>query len=184
MLKQIESTLIKEEFQCSIIQATEENPEDHLLVFLGLDAKEREQLLIITAKQQEVEKKDLPAVSEPTDFFIVQFYYTFPFLVKEIATSQVSGFTLFINQMVDFPGFEFNELENRLYYRYVWITKTSGFDPQLIMSIIGIISLFLELFSATFERLAENEITFNQLLEEMVHLAENSPDVDTDKDIS
>ncbi|MBA3723227.1 MAG: hypothetical protein H0W88_12615 [Parachlamydiaceae bacterium] len=171
MLKQIQIILDQEKFECSLINATEESPQDHLIIFLGTDGKNREKILEITAQEQILNPEKKPSART---YYRIQFKYLFPFQVKDEAFNQVAGLVLFLNQQVDFPGLELNELENMISYRYVWLTKGGSVDSMLVLSIIGIIRLLLELFSESLERLAEGQATFNELLEEIIQMAQGA----------
>lgn len=169
MLKQIQQYLEKEKFECSRVGVTEQIPFDRLLVFLGLDGKKREQILEITAQEQIFNESGDKKGHVPV-YYRLQFHYLFPFAIQDLALNQVGSLILFLNQMSDFPGLELNELENQISYRYIWLAKDSGVDESLILSIIGIIKLTLELFTNSLERLAQGEVSFNDLLKEVVEL--------------
>lgn len=172
MLKKIQSFLEQEKFECSILQATDELPYDRLLIFLGLDSQKREQILEITAQEQVFKPEADAKKGQPHGYYRIQFQYLYPFAVEDTALNQVGSLILFLNQMSDFPGLELNELENQVSYRYIWLTKASGIDAPLILSIVGIIKLTLELFTASIERLAEGKATFNELLKEVIEIAQ------------
>jgi hypothetical protein len=168
MLKQIQAMLDQAQFECSIVKAGSEFPQDRLLVFLGVDGKRRERILEITSQEQVVNSEH----KSPTkNYFRIQFQYIFPFLTQDLAINQVASLVLFLNHQVDFPGLELDELEGRISYRYVWLTKGNAVDDQLILSLLGIIRLLLDLFAESLERLAEGQATFNELLEEIIQMA-------------
>lgn len=176
MLKEIQAILEKEQFESAFMEENNEIPLSRVLVFLGVDSKKRERIVEITAKEQVLQDKK-PSTNKgaenPTYFFI-QYEYSFPFTVDDLALSQVSSLLLFLNQLSDFPGFELNELDNEVYFRYVWIVKKSGVDSKLVASIIGNILLHIELFSLSIERLAKGEVTFNDLLKDVLKMTQQA----------
>lgn len=174
MLKQIQGILEKEKFECSIIQATEKHPQDRLLIFLGLDAKKREQILEITAQQQVFQPDTSTDTSSSKGYFRIQFQHLFPFSVDDMALNQVGSLILFLNHMSDFPGLDLDELDSQVSYRYVWLAKATGIDAPLVISLVGNVKLTLELFAPSLERLASGETTFNALLQEVIQIAKSS----------
>lgn len=162
MLKQIQDILEQHTMNCSFRSIKDPSPVEQLLVFLGKDFKEREQILEILSEEQPLGK--------PHEYYRIQFYFKFPFQVQDQAFSQVASLLHFINQLLDFPGLNLDELHNEISYRYVWLTKINKIDSKLIMSIIGIILFILELFTQPIERVALGTITFNDLLQELVDL--------------
>lgn len=172
-LKQIQTILEKEEFTCSLFSADEYIPRDRLLVFLGLDLKKREQLLEVSAAQQPIASEyALPqGVSLP---FRIQFRVELPFKIEDLALNQVASLVLFLNQFTELPGFELDELNGKAIYRYVWIINPEVITATMIMSIMGSIMLNLNLFSETIESLAEGKISFNDLLSQIVEIANRS----------
>lgn len=173
VLENIKSILEKEEFTCSISSATAEIPVERLTVFLGLDVKKRERILEIMALQQQA----LPEFSSPkkdTLPYRLHFRVPLPFKIKDLNMNQVASLLLFLNQFIDLPGFELDELNGQVIYRYVWIIKPDVIDAPLIMSIMGSVLLNLSLFSETIESLASGEMTFTELLAQIIQLIEHS----------
>lgn len=172
ILNEIKQILEKEEFACTDIPANEQFPFGQLLVFLGLDSKKRERILEITAIQQQIAPEfNLPHASSLP--FRIQFRIALPFKIQDIALTQVASLILFLNQFIDLPGFEFNELEGQVTYRYVWIVQPSLIDSTLIMSILGALMLNLGLFSETIESLADGKISFNDLLAQIIKMGDH-----------
>jgi hypothetical protein len=173
ILENIKKILEKEEFECILASPTEQFPINRLLIFLGVDAKERERMLEIIASQQQVSPEfSLPKVV--THPYRLQFRVQLPFKVQDIALNQVASLLLFLNQFIDLPGFELNELEGQVLYRYVWIMQPSLIDEILIMSIIGAIMLNLGMFSDTIESLTDGKMSFNELLVQIISIANPS----------
>lgn len=169
ILESIKKILDSEKFECTLIPAKEAFPLDRLLVFLALDAKKRERSLEIFAIQQQLSPEYLLPKGAAIPFRL-QFRSKLPFKVEDRALSQVGSLLLFVNQLIDLPSFELNELEGEVLYRYVWMMEESSITPTLVMSLFGSIMLNLGLFAGTIESLAEGKITFNELLAQLVKL--------------
>lgn len=172
LLKQFEKTLNDEEFDCSLVDPSEEVPYERLLIFLGMDEKERERILEVTALKQElVQGMDLIESDEP-DFFRVQLQIGFPFKIKPNCCAQVGSLVCYLNRLIELPGFEMNEIDLQVSYRYVLMYGEGKFNKKLFISLVGIIMLFIELFENTIERVSSGEITFNEILEQIVQIAQ------------
>jgi len=152
-LEGIKKILDSEEFTCCLSPATEKIPLENLKVFLGIDAKGRERILDVSTSEQQVTPQFLlPDVPIP---FCIQFRTQLPFKVKNSALNEVASLLLFLNQRIGLPGFELNELDCEVIYRYVWVIHPSVIDRALILSIVGMLMLNLSLFVEIVESLAE-----------------------------
>lgn len=169
-LKNFQEMLKTEEYDCVLIERTEENPYDRLLVFLGLDEKDREKILEITALKQElIPGAGLSGEKEPA-FFRVQFQVGFPFSMLPESSTQVSSLVCYLNRLIELPGFEMNEIDLQLFYRYVLLYGEEKFNKKLFASIVGMIMLTTELFGSTLEKLSSGEMTFNAILEQIIEI--------------
>ncbi len=159
-LEKIQALIEEEELDCVFLEADEVVAYPRLLVYMGEDYRHRERALEISAQEQYMPDKS------HSGYLRVQFRLVFPFPVHNMAAQDVGSLMLFINQMIDLPGFELHEVEDKASYRYVLMTAPHGLNSTLIASIMGVIMVFLDLFTETIERLAEGKSTFNDLLEE------------------
>jgi hypothetical protein len=173
MLKQIYDYLIKANLDASLEAKSQALPYDRLLVFLGADYKNRERILEITSQDQQLNQNLADSSAIKDSYYRIQFHIPLAFKVQDLAIGQVSSLLLFLNQMLDFPGLELNELENQVSYRYILLAKDKGIDELLINSLIGIVLLILDLFTETIEYLAQGKSTFNELLEEIIKIADH-----------
>jgi hypothetical protein len=173
ILKEIQKILEKDEFDCSFFPADENAPLDRLLIFLGLDDRKRERLLEIMAAEQQIPPEFIlsPARHPP---YRIQFRIQLPFKVQDASLNQVASLLLFLDQFIDLPGFELDELNGQVSYRYVWVITSHAIEESLIMSIMGAIMLNLSLFSETIESLADGKMSFNELLSQIVKIADSA----------
>ncbi|BBI17717.1 hypothetical protein [Neochlamydia sp. S13] len=168
-LKQFQQALMDEKFDCSYIEATDQTFYPRLLLFLGVDDKEREKILEVTAIKQEL-MQGLDSSDNP--FYRIQFHAVFPFNIHPQASTQVSSLICYLNRLIELPGFEMDEINLTLNYRYILLYGERDFNKNLYFSIVGLIMLTLELFNSTLERVARGETTFNQILEEIIKIAQ------------
>lgn len=169
MLHKFKEIYDEENYPCNLMEATEEQPEEQLLVYVGTDYKQREQILQITSQKQILgeERSGTPM----NEYFRIQFKFLYPFSTDTLVLSQVASLLHFLNKQADFPGFELDELDNQVLFRYVWLVKDSGFDRLVAMSLTGIITLLVTMFGEAIERVATGKSTFDDLLREVTDTA-------------
>lgn len=171
VLKSIQEILEKDNFVCSILPQTESAPLEMLLVSAGLDPNQKEKVINITAIPQQLESSTAsPALTER--YFRIQFSTPLPFEALPSSLHETASLILFLNQLLDWPGFELNELTNKVSYRYAWLTKESNVDAYQILTIIGSLLLSIEMFGETIEQIASGRSTFNELLAGIVDFGE------------
>lgn len=172
ILKNMQAVLDQANFTCSIFPASESSPLEQLVVFAGLDQKEREKVIEIVAREQQFDPNMLKEQLND-HYYRIQFTAKLPFEVEPLALNQTGSVILFLNQLMDWPGFELNELTNQVSYRYNWLMKESALDSRLLMTIVGSILLNLDMFSDTIEQIASGHSTFNELLESIVKFGQH-----------
>jgi len=167
ILQQMKKDLLAERYDCSLELANEKIPNDQLIVFLGNDSSDREKILLVTAVEQVMQGEE----SKPSEpYHLVHFHVVFPFTIAPLAASQTGSTILFINRLLELPGFEMGEIEEKVSYRYALFMHGKQVDKLLLFSIIGNIMMTLDLFSGIIESVATGQKTFNDLLEEMLTL--------------
>lgn len=171
-LMQFQKILNDEEYDCSIVEATDIAPYERLLVFLGLDEQERERILEVTVLKQELMKGMELQKSAGPDFFRIQFLVNLPVNIQPDACAQVGSLVCYLNRLIELPGFEMDEIDLKVIYRYVLMYGEEKFNKKLFISLVGFIMLTVELFASTLERVAKGETTFNALLEEIIAIAQ------------
>jgi hypothetical protein len=169
ILKHIEALLTKEELDAVFIEADEESSQERLLVFIGNDAKGREQILEITAQDQELGQSISDKIRETAPALArVQFQVKLPFQLTERSAKEVASLICYLNRHMELPGMEMDEITNLLYYRHVLMSTHEDLNKMLIVSIIGVIMYLLNVFSDLIESVASGALTFNNVLEQVV----------------
>ncbi len=174
ILNKLETILVQEDYDCAIEPATDEFPMPQLLVHLGLDSKERERTLMIITDEPEPEtglNGKEHATIQPIS--TIQFTVPLPFNFTDDTHHDVLSIVCFINSMVELPGFEIEEMEDSVHFRYVLITQINSITPVLINSVISAITLLLDLFSDLLEKVALGEATFEELVQTLLEIAAN-----------
>lgn len=171
-LQQIASMLSSEKVDCSIVGSTEDHGAvPHLSVFLGKDYQDRERILSINAQEQVLAGLPNKPDQKRSQYIRVQFQVALPFQVKENAVFEVASLLHLINHTVELPGFELDELNNKVFYRYVLLSTSPDTNPTLYISILGLIMMLLDLFTESIEKLATGQGSFNDLLKQILEIS-------------
>lgn len=169
ILKHLEGLLNAEGMDASLISSDDESPQDRILVFLGNDQQGREQILEITAQDQELGQSLKGEISQDEPHLArVQFQVLLPFQLKAAASKDVAGLLCYLNRQMELPGLEMNEVDDSLFYRHVLLTTHENLNKTLVVSIVGIIMFILKLYSELIEKVASGKMTFNNVLEKVV----------------
>jgi len=171
ILNKFRNVFEKEEFGTRLMEASEEMPLSCLIVELGPDTKERERFCSVTAFEQEL-GQSLEKEAEGAPLLNVIFEAELPFEVKPAFAKELGSLLHFINRQLPLPGFELDEVENLIYYRYSLFAAESGIDARALMSILGLMLLFLDLYTHPVEQVASGAKSFNELMEEVVAISE------------
>lgn len=168
-LNRFQSYLDSGELDSTVLSGNEDVPHDRLLIYGGQDYQQRERIIEVTTQIQQL-GQNLGGSSQD-EYVRVQFQVTLPFKVEELAARDLSSLLLFLNKLIELPGWEFSELEDRIDYRYVLLTKQDGIDENLFNGIIGLILLITQLFTEIIEQVASGKRSFNNLIEEVIKIA-------------
>lgn len=164
LLKAIEKMAHKEKLDVSLFESSEKIPYDVLTVFLGTDAKSRPFVLNITSQKQVIDPK------KDSGIFRIPMQIKLPFKIADFSLSQTSNLVSLLNHFLDLPGFEVNEVENEVSYRYVLLADKAGINESLIIGIIGMIKFILDTHAQAIESVATGEITYDELLEKALNI--------------
>lgn len=178
LLAQLQQFLVEEQMECTLEQANDELPFDRLLVDLGSDEQGRGRILEITAQEQlltdEIPQKIAKGI-KGFGYHRLQFKAYFPFTYEDNALQDLSSAILFINKMMELPGLELSEFDNRVSYRFVTLTSLDNMSKPLFFSILGNAMLILDGFSSSIDSIARGQLTFNQLLQQVVEAGKQLP---------
>ncbi len=170
LLKPIYQILKTEKFACEIETDKKAPPFGRVLVVLGQDHLDRERILEITTQLQDLGEslKDPPELPQYTR---IQFEVPLPLDFNDHTAAEIASLIAFLNRLLELPGFEIDEINSGIYYRYVLLTKDHPLEKDLILGLVSIITSMCEMFSNTLEKVSEGKCTFNELVE---HLLQNS----------
>ena len=96
LLKNIEKILKEEEFDCLLLEESEDVPKGGVVLLLGEDKKGRSRSITITAQEQELGEM---FQEKPSVFIALQFEFVFPFSIKSTAIHEMSSLFHFLNKI-------------------------------------------------------------------------------------
>lgn len=163
-LNNIKKILDENDLDCDVVKISDEDFDTRLLVFLNLDNKDRPRSLEITLLNQDL---------LPENFCNLQFMVILPICSEDHTVADTARAISFINRNIALPGFEFDEIEGHILYRYVVLTDTTTtINENYILGIIGNIMSSLDIFGDTIDKITSGEKTFNEMLEEALNIVE------------
>jgi len=163
-LLETETFFRKEGFDLHLEKSSDEFPFGCLLVNLGEDKQERERMLVITSEEQVLDD------SKEARFIRVQLQFSLPFQFQLDARGELYSLLFFLNRSLDLPGFEVDELNDRVVFSYVWFGKNEPMDEMLLWGIFGQILMIADGYSDVIEDVATGKKTFVNVLEEIHEL--------------
>lgn len=168
-LDSIKEFLEKETITCSLKNGGKELPIDYLVIDMGVDEKGRPQLIEIFAVQKDIPETE--GVKEQTkgnkqNFLNIQYFL--PFKFRGEAVNDISRFLLLINKTLEFTGFGMSEVDRLVYFRHDLFCERSKVNTELLKGLLGYLLLMVDSFSPTIEKLALQETTFLQVINQAI----------------
>lgn len=163
-LKSLEAFLNKEGYRSLFLESTEESVYPKLALFVGVDSRERERMVEITMKDQ-IEMNARSHKPESGHYCTLHFQFTFPFRANDLTLIDTARLVAFLNRNFEMPGLEYDEISGTLLYRHSMLLNKNNVDMESLTITIGMIMLFVELFSDPIEQVALGKMTTNEILE-------------------
>ena len=158
-----------------IIEASNVIPFETLFVYLGDEANQEDPTILqIRIAKQEIESTDLELNDKPNPYGYYHIQFTLPINahIEESGMSEVGRLILLVNRVCHLPGFEFDEVNKVLYYRYTMLIAGNEIDPYILISIVGTILLFVTTFSDYLKNLANGTAHFKDIVEDFKKIQE------------
>lgn len=150
----------------------ENYPFDRLKLVFGQDYKERPIIIHLTAFEQSQLKQLKQMIASEASFDRLQIIYEFPFSLEEKQGDNIANLILFINTLLDIPGFEVDLFHKRIRFRTVQVYGKQELDVQSLLGIIGTIFLYLETYMSTIENVNSSKTTFLEVLQQVLEISE------------
>jgi hypothetical protein len=169
ILAYIQELLDEKDQPSTLMEPTTVAPYEHLLVACSHDDDDRADILQITAHPQFFEGA-FTKENVPDTYHLLQMQFILPLEVPAENFNQVSSALHFFNSLLHCPGFELDELNDRVIYRYVWFIKRRGIDSFLLMQVIGNMQLCFRMFNPYIKEIAEGKYKLEDILEQVAKL--------------
>lgn len=168
-IKHINETLKTEGFDSFIVEPSEQAPWYTILLYMGYDAKNRERIVEIRIKEQELGQSFAQNTTNLFNYYYMSFTLKLPFECKDEYLYDLGSAIIWLNRTLDIPGFELNEVDSKISYRAVHLTS-ENFDKQILLSLCGLITLYVSLYADMLENICVGRKTFTETLEEILEL--------------
>lgn len=162
-LTQLNTYLTENGLVCKLALPEGDMKQSYLLIYLGKDGKERDQVLqlnfLLMPTPEEVGVKSFPFGPEA----FLQFVCVLPFKVAKKNAGEVLRFFAQLNASIEIPGFGYNEVLEQVHFRYVHYSYHTQIDKGLLFSLIVYVRSVIDLFGGWAEDIAKGELTVEQV---------------------
>ena len=104
-------------------------------------------------------------------YYLLQFQFVMPLEVPAENFNQVSSSLHFFNRLLHCPGFELDEVSDRVIYRYAWFIKQSAIDLDLIKIVLENIQLCFKMFNPYVKEIAAGKYALEDILKQVIELS-------------
>lgn len=148
-----------------------------LLIYLGKNQNKNEQFVELQIVEQQLPSNVQNNVSFDSgpSYFSLQFQSVLPFEVYPLASSDLALAINFINANLELPGFEYDEANSIVRFRYIHFTNEAISETIIkssVIGILGVIMMTLDLFSELLEKVAHGEMSYLKILEEILETSQ------------
>ncbi len=171
ILSYVQELLDEKEQPSTLMETSEDFPYERLLVACGSSSDGQEEILEITAHPQHFE--GVFTQEKLSDaYYLLQFQFGVPIEIPPENVNQVSNTLHFFNRLLHCPGFELDEISDKVIYRYVWFIKKKGIDAFLLMQVIGNLQLCFKMFSPYIKEIAQGKYKLEDILKKVLDLTQ------------
>ncbi len=149
MLQKIEKILESSGYMIMKSDETEASSLQYLSVLLPPDEKDRSRYLTVKTEEQSL-STPLESENKHTETF-VQLLSVLPFKISEGSAWEVLRATNFFNSALPTPGFILDEGAGQVFFRYTFLKPDEELQQATILSLIGMILLWIDSASPTIE---------------------------------
>jgi hypothetical protein len=128
-------------------------PERTLVVIMGGDDDGRGYVLHLVVLKGDPEQKEIL----PSENLFIHLFIPFPFRSEEASSRDVGSLLHYLNRMLDLPGLGIDELENLIFYKYVFKCRKGTFELDEIVDSVRMMAIRMEILSSTIELIASGE---------------------------
>lgn len=154
---------------CQTLKASADFPFDVVFFYPGDVGEDKALFEIRIVKQLEETIEPIEGLEvSPKGYFHLQFTLPLNVSIKDEALYELERFLMVLNRSCELPGFEINEPDKSVYYRYAMMISGDGIDPYVLMSEIGIITGIYMTFVDLIKLVACGKLNFDQAVQTIV----------------
>lgn len=172
-LKNIQSILEKKGIKSELEAKSDKQPFDRLWVLLFEDEKERPYLLQMAYVNDIL--KALGVKDEKEKTFILHFYASLPYTLKEGAEASAARLLHTLTPILPLGSLSYNERDRQIYYQYKWACPSVEVDPDTLIEIVSIIMGFMVELVPVIEPVATGEKDYDTLLKDLEKMGVQLP---------
>ncbi len=170
-LDHIAKLLQNYDFEFTKQESSEEIPFEQLLVFLGEVDEEHPLILHIRLfndlpLMEESEEVDDEELKWAKQLAFLHFFIALPVVIPEERLVDAGRLALMVNKVLPMPGFGLSEIDRVAFYQYTSLIKSHTVDSDLLLGILAMIVHLIDTHLPSFQEIAEENKTFEQLIEE------------------
>lgn len=142
---------------------------DTFHIFIGLDSEGRDSFIQLVPSEYSAPRELIPDAPMRVS---LEFNLEFPVRFSAYTLYDIARLVSFLNASVDLPGFYISEMDDSVGYRYVWVGDGKGIDHQLILGLMGSITILRDLYISVIEDVSVGKKTLDQVFEQIVQATE------------
>jgi hypothetical protein len=101
-------------------------------------------------------------------YYLIQFQFVLLDKVPAETFNQTSSALHFFNRLLHCPGFELDQINDIVTYRYCWFMKKSELDSFLFLQVFDNVLLAFQMFSPYVENIIQGKYTLENIIQEML----------------
>lgn len=141
----------------------------YILISLGKDTQGRDRFLKLMIIYQEMgQNLGAKDINIKNPVFNVVYTLDIPVDYHSNYAKDVASIINFINRQMPFPGFELDEMTDKIYLRHAHFITLQGLDERVIVSTVGLITMISDLFIPSIEEVASGKKQFKDVIEEII----------------
>lgn len=152
--------LKKEEFDCILVESADPVPHEKVVVSLGKGSGDIPQFLDIYYSEQPAGPLSTKGFTYKTYTFSTRYSLEY----NSDTVYETARFVNLLNTLVEIPGFEINELEQLIRYRYIFLSSAE-IEKELLLTIVGMHIFAVDMVLPLIDSIVSGKASFEDILD-------------------
>ncbi len=163
----IRDLLEEEDFSTELVQQSEGQPFERLLVSLGADDKHRP----FTLQMHFVNDVTgaLGGFDDPEDIFLLECFLPFPFQAKPEYQTETARVLLALNRLLPIGAMGMSEPDGTVYIQYNLACLTRATDEKVLLEVVGMMGFFTGEFGPKIEAIGDGSLSRETYLADLAN---------------